>query len=221
MKKMLLLIMVTILLTGCTKKLNQKDYEEYLIYTYGDLNFEYVSKNEACDTVHYQSECQYFFTTPELNGKKFLVEGRFNGSNEKQFIDTYIKTKYDKQLKEYYGIYFESILQNGVEIVDIAPYYKYIYNIPNISFDNYLKYIEEEAKEVEIIFGSNIKLDNNEEINMYIYNNYDIHKIKKEVKNIISNNELDHIKNVSICFNACEKNESSNTCNETISLYEK
>ena len=92
MKKIFLLIVCAFLLTGCVREIDKVDYEKYLIDTYGNLNFEYVS-NESCNWFELGS-CTYYFTTPELNGDKFPITGSFGVGDEKIFEDEYMKFKY-------------------------------------------------------------------------------------------------------------------------------
>ena len=138
-----------LLLTGCVRKIDKDDYEKYLINTYGNLNFKYVPK-ESRDWLNGAS-CIYYFTIPELNGTTFEVNGSFDVGDEKIFEDTYIKTKHYTKLKQHYSTFFKSILKNEIEIKSINLDYRYEYNIPNMSFDSYLKYIED--KDIEIIFN--------------------------------------------------------------------
>lgn len=233
---------ILLLANVSVRKIDKDEYEKYLINTYGDLNFEYVPKG-SCDWIN-GGACSYYFTTPELNGKTFEVYGSFGVRDVKIFKDTYTKTKYDTKLKQHYNTYFKPILKNGVEIKSINLDYEYENNIPNMSFDNYLKYIED--KNVEIILRLNIKLDKNnklfnikkddsldvyerleilekasQELNKFIYSNYDIDNLKLEVNNIVFSNNLNNIKEISIIFDGCKKDVYYATCNETIELYNK
>ena len=239
MQKKMLIVILALLLTGCVKKINKNDYEKYLIDTYGDIKFQYVS-NDSCNWFNVGS-CTYYFTTPELNGKTFSIDGRFGGKGREEMVfeDDYIKTKYDSKLKQYYNKYFNSILKNGIEFKSINLDYKYTYNIPNMTFEDYFKYIED--KNVKIILNLNIKLDENnklfnikindksveyeelekakQELNKFIYNNYDVNNLKLKVKNIISSNNLNNIKEVSIFFDGCKEDVYYASCSTEIELY--
>ena len=68
------------------RTISKKEYKEYLIDKYGDLDFEYVSSG-TCNFLNL-GYCEYYFTTPEMNGKIFLVDGRFE-NNKKVFTDYY------------------------------------------------------------------------------------------------------------------------------------
>jgi len=239
MKKKFFLILSLLLLTGCVRKINKKDYEKYLINTYGDLNFEYVTKG-SCDWFN-GGDCTYYYTTQELNGDTFSVHGSFGIGDKKKFKDTYIKTKYDKKLKQYYNEYFKSILKNGIKIKSINLNPTEEYNIPNMTFDDYLKYIEE--KDIEIIFKLNIKLDENnnyfnikqnnksidyeilekasQELNKFIYNKYDINNLKLEVNNIVYSNNLNNTKKISIAYDGCKEKVYYASCSTYIELYNK
>lgn len=235
-KKILIILFMIILLTGCVRKINKNEYEKYLINTYGNLNFQHVDIG-SCNWFNVGS-CTYYFTSEELNGKTFYIHGSFGPKDTKVFQDTYIKTKYDEKLKKYYNKYLKSMLKNGIKIKSINIENKY--NIPNMSFDDYLQYLND--KNIEIILTLNIKLDDNnkyfnikvkndvayeelekakQELTKFIYKNYDIGSLKKEAKDNIISNNLNNVNKISINFEDCKKDVYYASCSQTIELYNK
>jgi len=179
-----------------------------------------------------------YFTNEELNGKIFLVETEFDANGEMIFKDNYIATKYDERLENQYSIYFDKIVKQNFDIlVEVED----VYNIPLISYEEYIKVLND--KQLYIYLEPKIKLDKsnksfhlkttdssinkeelniaNSEINKFINSNFNIQQLKEDVKNIIDLNNLNNVSNVYFNFNDCAENEYVISCSEIIELYNK
>lgn len=233
--KMIILFIVFFINYGCSRRISQSDYEQYLKETYGEeQQFEYVS-SQSCNWFELSS-CTYEYTSAKLNGDVFAVTGFFN-TKGKQFKDNYVQTLYTGNLKKEYSSYFLDWLPAKTYVRSVS-----IENAENLPLVKYPKYLELIAnKNVEITFQTRILLDKENEsfhlkvndssvelddldnakieVENFINNKYDIKAMRKKITSIVEENNLTNISSINIDFNDCLDDEYYVSCSQIINLY--
>lgn len=204
----LFLLCGIILLSGCSliKTIKPEQFQEYLETTYGeDRNFTLVE--EGYSNYFELGYGSYYFTDSSLNGKPFYIKGSFY-YGKPVFDDEYVQTLYDEKLKEYYSGYFADISSEDIKISDI--YITDSYNIPLISFDEYLALIKDNETRIRI---SAYALSDD-----YVAEHFNIDEMKTLTADIISSNGLTNIVSVTFCPRSSESEDADYY--DSIYLYE-
>ena len=215
---------------------SKEDTLKYLKENYLLTDLTLIKKEES--DFWYENDCTYYFTSQELNNKIFVVETNFDTNGDMVFKDNYIATKYEDRLENQFSIYFDEIIKLNF---DISVSVEDVYNIPLITYEEYIKLLNN--KQLDINLEPKIKLDENNnyfhlkttdssvsmeilkiaegEVKSFINSNFDIGQLKEKVKSIINLNNLNNVSSVDFYFNDCTENEYVISCSEIIELYNK
>lgn len=235
MKKKIVLVCLfaCFIISGCSwiDGIDKSEFQEYLEKTYGeDKNFKFV-KEDDCNWFEL-GYCYYEYTADNMNGKTFYVEG-IERSGQNEFHDNYVTTLYSDKLNNDYYELFGNALDDTMEIrLDIEE----DRDIPFVTYEEYKEIVNDKMIR-DLFINVKIKTDTNisseedyddedlsnaeEQLKQFVNKNYDIEKLKTDVKNIIESKQLTNIKEVTFMADGCNENDMIISCNYEITLYEK
>ncbi len=173
-----LLALCILFLNVCSliESIELEEYQAYLEDKYGKDKGFYMVRENTCNWFEL-GYCNYSFSSNELNGETFTINGTLNVEKPK-FEDNYIAAKYKNQLELYYKQLFDSTLGVDCKIDDI---YAFSYNLnPNASFEEFLKY---EDLDLSIYLDS-------------LYADFDRETLKAKTKELIESNGIKNVKQI-------------------------